>query len=182
MQLLVGLSSLALVGIYVVPSATDYCIRFWNEESLVEFLDIIKSGVWKTPLIVLSSLIALINFASFIVVFMALLSIRSWIKTELAGLRRWRWCHDGLFVIYLVMFALLTIVEGLLAIIVYKLDPAVLFSKYSDAVIFYSVSFLNMFIYIAIYTVVNVMATIFAIFMFERMSHAVWSKKLQDEE
>ena len=46
LQILVGLASVAIVVFYVVPSADVYCLRFWYDDFLVEFLDVIKVGDW----------------------------------------------------------------------------------------------------------------------------------------
>ena len=51
------------------------------------------------------------------------------------------------------------------------------------AQIFYGIdSFYSFFEYYIAYTVINFVMTLFALYIFEKMSKAVWSKKLPEEE
>ena len=63
-----------------------------------------------------------VNFGSLIILSIALLRIKRWIKSEYIGLRTWRCTVEGLFVIYLILFLSLFAIELAMTVEIYKID------------------------------------------------------------
>lgn len=133
-------------------------------------------GEWLYPLYVVLALGIVFSFSSFVMVLISLRLIKQWIKRELGDLRRWKWKQDGLFVIYVVLFALLSVTISAMFMLLVRMDPKEFGARYSDAAVYFPVDYFNFFLCMAVYTIVNAFALVFVLFMFEKMSRAVWSK------
>ena len=144
----------------------------WTEEALTEF---------RMPLVVTASLTAFLNVFPIVFLLRSIILIKRWIKVELDGIRRWKWRIDGLFAIYLIFFTALFIVE--VAILCWLLVTG-LFSNLSYNVDYagkleanHRIVSLSM-----IYSALNFIITMHVLFMFEKMSRAVWSNMLPEEQ
>ena len=141
--------------------------------------------LWRIPLLTTISVTAFLNVYSFALLLAALRIVKVWIDDELEGWRKWRWKLDGLFIIYLSFFMMLFIDEMLLLDLVLEVDP---FRERGDehcyeyrAIASY-LDFRKFFMWTLCYTLINFLATLFVLYMLERMSRAIWSNKKPEEE
>ena len=161
-----------MVGTYLIPYSLAIKHSIGDEDVLGH-----RTEKLRTPLIITSAFLTFFNIYSFCLILKALLMIKKWIKNELDDLRRWKCKRDGLFVLYLLSFSVLAIIEiAFFFLLAFTpiLDTLDYDQTYHGNLIFVFMGF--------IYQQTNFFATVFALFMFERMSKAIWSKKLKEEQ
>ena len=117
------------------------------------------------------------NLISFGLILTGLILVKKWIHFSFEGFRRWHWCTEGLFLIYLISFLALTITDLALLIWLYSSDLDDWRKKIERWNLGKSDDFYVYFFYIMFYTAINFGMTLFTLYMLEKMSRATWSNK-----
>ena len=122
LQLIFGLATLTVIFGYALPKCYEYAISRRNESDIVWFENVMKSGVWKPPLVVLGVIIFFFNFLSSTLVGISFRLVKKWINEELDPFRRWRCIKDGLFLIYFFFQLMLSISAAFMTVELIGLD------------------------------------------------------------
>ena len=137
---------------------------------------------WLTILRKLCLAGTVLNILSLFWIVTGLIIIKRWIKETSEGLRKWRWLSDGLFLIYLVKLAIISVLDLTIVCFLYFNEIEDFVDKIQQWEYNESVSYFIYFVLVAVYTSINFFMTIFAIYTLEKMSHALWSHKYKDEK
>ena len=164
-----------MTGLCIVPFAIYYCSS-WND-TLFNFFDSMIYHSWVT--IVEFCTAYILYLASIISVSFSLFKIKKWISAELAEPfgRRWRCLKDGLFLVYLALICLIFGIDvaiGTLAIKLIQESPIA-----GDSVDLKYMEYNELLI---IFTTLTFLATSFILAFMIKMSRAVWSSDLPEEE